>query len=129
MNMIYLLILVSLLQYTYFTIKVGQGRGKYGVKAPAVTGNESWERLYRVQMNSQEQLLIFIPSIYFCAAYLSGTVAQALGVLFIVFRFVYARSYVKDPASRSIGFAVSGVANIALLVGGIVGVMMAIFSA
>lgn len=128
MNMIYLLILVSLLQYFYFALQVGRARGVYDIQAPATTGNEIFERVYRVQVNTQEQLLIFIPSLYLFAVFLSPLVGQILAIAFIVFRFVYARSYVNEPSSRSLGFIVSGSANLILLIGAIIGVMIDIFT-
>ena len=41
---------------------VGRARGQYGVKAPATTGNELFERHYRVQMNTLEQLVAAKPA-------------------------------------------------------------------
>jgi hypothetical protein len=38
------------------SVNVGRARTRYGIKAPAVTGNENFERAYRVQMNTLEQL-------------------------------------------------------------------------
>jgi len=72
MENVALLVLLSLLQYVYFTIKVGASRGKHGVPAPAVSGNEVWERLFRIQQNTLEQLIIFIPGLYIFALYLSA---------------------------------------------------------
>jgi len=50
--------MLALIEYFFFGIKVGQARGKYGVKAPATTGNEHFERYHRVHQNTLEQLVI-----------------------------------------------------------------------
>ena len=59
-----LIVLLALLQYTWFTMRVGMARGKYNIKAPACDGDETWERLFRVQQNTLEQLIVFIPACY-----------------------------------------------------------------
>ena len=47
---------LALLQYIAFGMLVGKARGKYGVKAPAITGNDVFERYFRVQQNTLELL-------------------------------------------------------------------------
>jgi glutathione S-transferase len=44
--------LLALLLHLALTMRVGQARSRYRIKAPAVTGNEHFERAYRVQMNT-----------------------------------------------------------------------------
>ena len=55
---------LALLQFIVFGFKVGRARGRYGVKAPAITGNEIFERHFRVQQNTLEQLMVFLPGMY-----------------------------------------------------------------
>jgi hypothetical protein len=107
MQSIILIISLALLQYIFFCIKVGTSRGKYNVEAPAVTGNETWERLYRVQMNTLEQLVVFIPSIYLFALNVSPLIAQLFGLSYLIGRVIYYRSYVKEPSSRGLGVMLS----------------------
>ncbi len=59
-----LIVLLALLQYVYFIVLVGQARGKYAVKAPATDGDERFVSTFRVQQNTMEQLIIFIPSVF-----------------------------------------------------------------
>ena len=58
------IVMLALVQYFYFIIEVGRARGRFGVAAPATSGNEEFERYFRVQQNTLEQLIMFIPAIY-----------------------------------------------------------------
>jgi len=121
-----LIILIALVQYVYFSVRVGSARPKYHVDAPKTEGNETWERLFRVQMNTLEQLIVFVPGMMLFSSYVSDLWALIPGVLFIVGRQLYAMEYVKDPKTRVPGMAMTLFANAILLGGGLVGVVMAL---
>lgn len=127
MEYVTIVISLALLQYMGFGAMVGRARGVYGIKAPATTGNEMFERYFRVHMNSLESLIIFIPGIVAFATYVNAEFAAGLGVIYLVGRFVYARAYVKEPGSRSLGTLLSGAPNIILLLGGAIGAWLALF--
>ena len=76
-----------------------------------------FERHFRVQMNTQEQLLVFLPALWIFASFISPLWAAVLGAVFIVGRAMYASTYVRDPKSRSIGFALTAIPNLLLLLG------------
>jgi glutathione S-transferase len=118
----------ALLEFLYFGIMVGGARTKYGVHAPATTGNEMFERYFRVHMNTLEQLVIFLPALWIFASYVSPTWGAALGVVFIIGRAVYARSYLRDPKSRTAGFALTALPIFALLIGIVVGAVRVLLS-
>jgi uncharacterized MAPEG superfamily protein len=115
---------LALLQFVWFGAQVGQARGKYGIQAPAVTGNEIFERHFRVQQNSLELLIAFLPGLYLFSRYFNPLWAAALGVVYLVGRQLYSMSYVKDPKSRSAGYALSALPTLILILGGLVGAVM-----
>jgi len=115
---------LALLEYLAIGILTGQARGKYGVKAPAVSGHPIFERWFRVQQNTLEQLVVFLPALFLFASYVSPTWAGWLGLVFIVGRALYARSYVADPDSRTLGFTLTFVPNVVLVIGALIGAIL-----
>ena len=91
------------------------------MKAPAITGNETFERLFRVQQNTLEQLIAFLPGIYLFSKYFSPLVAAALGAVYLIGRELYAYTYVKDPAKREVGYGMTFLPMVILVVGGLIG--------
>ena len=112
---------LAVIQFIVFGFQVGVAREKYGVKAPATTGNEVFERLFRIQQNTLEQLVGLIPGIYLFSRYFSPLWAAALGVIYLTGRQIYATTYARNPAKRGLGFGLSFLPVAALLIGGLVG--------
>jgi len=65
---------------------VGRARGKYKVKAPATTGDPAFERAFRVQMNTLESAVAFLPVLWLFAAFVSGLWSAALGAVWLAAR-------------------------------------------
>ncbi len=127
MNYVYLVMGLALVQYLYFAIQVGRARGRYGVHAPAITGNEMFERHFRVQQNTLELIVVLVPALALFAVHLSAYWAAALGAVYLVGRFLYEAGYVRDPKARSLGFLLSFLPILMLLFGGIWGAVRAEF--
>ncbi len=123
MDLVYLTILLALTEYTVFTALVGRARVKYGIKAPATTGHPDFERVNRVQINTLENLITFIPTVFLFGYTVDTSWAAALGFLFVIGRAVYAVGYLRSAEKRGLGAGISGLTNIALLLGALFGVI------
>ncbi|MGQ0621719.1 MAG: MAPEG family protein [Panacagrimonas sp.] len=107
MPLVDLVLALALLQFAAFGILVGRARGKYGVKAPATSGHDMFDRYFRVQMNTLEVLVLLIPGLLMAPRYLAPHWVAAIGAVYLLGRIVYLRAYISDPASRGIGFGLS----------------------
>ena len=67
MAYVVIITMLTLLQYLYFAVRVGGARGRFNIPAPAMSGNEEFER------------------------------------------------YVREPGSRTVGFVLTLLANLALI--------------
>ena len=118
-----LIVLLALLQYIWFSISVGMARGKYNIEGPACVGDEAFERIFRVQQNTLEQLIVFIPAVFAFAHFLSPLWSLILGAVFIIGRFLYSSEYVKDPKTSTLGFVLTFFPNVILIVGALFGII------
>ena len=112
---------LAILQFIAFGFLVGHARTRYGVRAPASSGNEIFDRYFRVQMNTLEQLVALVPGLYLYSHYFNPLVAAGLGCVYLVGRVIYAMSYITDPAKRGMGFGLTFLPVVILLIGGIIG--------
>jgi hypothetical protein len=119
--------MLALIEYLYFGMEVGRARARSGVAAPAVTGDPHFERVFRAHYNTIEQLIVFLPALFAAGYFVHELYAVAAGVAFLVGRAVYFRSYVRDPATRGPGMIITMVANLALVVGGLLGAVIVAF--
>src|SRR5262249_40359153 len=106
--------LLALLLYMGFCMAAAQARGEYAIKAPAVTGHENFERAYRVQMNTAEQMVFFLPALWLCAVLLSDIGAAVGGLIWVIGRAVYAASYLEAPQKRRPGVIITMLAQAGL---------------
>lgn len=119
-----IVIIIALFQYFGFGFAVARARGRYNCPAPATSGNEMFERYYRVQMNTLEQLAIFIPAVALFAWTIDPRWAAALGAVWIIGRLIYFRSYVREPRSRALGFALTALPSLGMLAAALVALVM-----
>lgn len=102
------LVTLAALTLTFGTVWwVGRARGRYGVRAPATTGHEMFERAFRVQMNTLENVVIFLPALWLAALWVSEAVATILGAVWLIGRIWYAIAYMREPKSRGGGFVLA----------------------
>jgi len=129
MQYVELVAILAVLQFFFFGFMTGQARRESGLKAPAVSGAESFERMYRVQTNTMETLVVFLPSLLIAGKYWSPLLVSILGAIYIIGRFLYWQAYVKEPSKRGVGFLVSMVPTLVLMLLSIAGVLIAIVKA
>lgn len=121
MEYIELVAALAVLQFFFFGFMTGKARRESGLKAPAMTGHEGFERMYRVQMNTLETLVAFLPALLIAGNYWPGLLVSALGVIYIIGRFLYWKSYVVEPSSRGLGFMLSMIPTLILIILAILG--------
>lgn len=119
--------ILAIIFYFYTGLVVGQMRGKHNIKAPATTGNPQFECAYRVQMNTLEHFVIFLPLLWLATTYIAfvslAWLAPALGIVWIIGRFLYMQGYLAAPEKRSSGFLIALLAEAALMILAIIGIV------
>ncbi len=114
--------LLILFVYFIFICNVGRARGKYDIHAPHTTGNELFERAFRVQANTVEQMVIFLPAMWLYAMHISDMAAAIAGVIWAGARVAYAIGYVRNPKSRAAGMLIGLIVTIGMWAGAVYGV-------
>ena len=72
---------LALLVYAGIFMTTARARARHGIQPPAVTGAPEFERLFRIQQNTLEQLIWFLPSLWLLAFYVSPTWGGLLGLV------------------------------------------------
>ncbi len=126
MSWVMLVTLLSLIVFFVVTINVGRARVKYGIQPPQMSGEPAFERSLRVQQNTLEQLVPFLPALWIFATVVSYTYATVLGMAWVIGRILYAWGYYQAAEKRGLGFAISIMASNILIVGSLVGVVLKI---
>ena len=124
MHYVHIVAVLAILQFFWFGILVGRARAQYGVKAPATTGHEMFDRAFRVQMNTLEQLVAFLPALLIAGMYWPNAIVASIGVVYLIGRFVYRQKYVADPSKRAIGFLLTVLPIFTLLLASLVGAIL-----
>jgi glutathione S-transferase len=110
--------------YFYTGFRVGNLRARHGVRAPAVTGHPEFERAYRVQLNTLEQMGIVLPFLWVAAFYPIGWawLAPLVGLVWVISRIIYLAGYMADPDKRLAGAMIGGVCNMVLFIIAAIGI-------
>jgi glutathione S-transferase len=113
--------------YFYTGFRVGNLRGKHGIKAPATSGHPEFDRAYRVQLNTLEQMGIILPFLWVAALYPIGWawLAPLVGAIWLIGRIVYMRGYMADPDRRLIGAMMGGITGMVMFIIALIGVVQA----
>jgi glutathione S-transferase len=109
--------LLSLLTYFWMALRVARARGRYGIAAPATTGHDDFERIFRSHQNTLEWLPMYLASLWLFAIYWDEAIATILGVIWIIGRILYGLGYAREARARSLGFMVQSLAVGVLLFG------------
>ena len=129
MHFIELVVLLAVFQFFFFGYQVALQRQKSGLVAPAMTGDEGFERMYRVEMNTLETLVPFLPALILAGQYWPELLIAPIGAVYLIGRMLYWRAYTTQPSKRGLGFALSLFPTIALLLLAGLGVVMAMLAA
>lgn len=127
MEYVTIVVMLALLQYMYFGVLVGRARSAAQIDAPAVVGDDNFERHFRAHQNTLEQLMIFVPATLACGIFVDGQYVAIVGLVFIVGRGMYFNRYVHEPTKRGPGMLMTAVANLALIFLAIISAVTALF--
>ncbi|MEQ9195572.1 MAG: MAPEG family protein [Parvibaculum sp.] len=115
-----LVTLLTLIVYFWMAFKVGKARTTHGIPAPRMDGPDDFLRVLRVQGNTAENLLIFLPALWLFALTLGDLWAALIGVIYPIGRVVYARGYYAAALNRSTGFTIGLAATVVLWAGAVI---------
>lgn len=117
---------LAVIIYMSTALNVSRMRSRHDIKAPATSGHPEFDRAFRVQMNTLEQLAIFFPALWLATVFFTPLpwLPAALGLVWVIGRVIYASLYMQDPAKRGPGFGLSAIASWLLLVLGLIGIGM-----
>ena len=108
-----------------FAILVARTRRSTGIEPPAMTGHPRLERALRVQGNTVEGFIVFIPALWLAAIYFQGWGPPIIGLIWCLGRVIFAAGYMAAAEKRHIGFAISIFSVLALVVLGGIGIVNA----
>jgi glutathione S-transferase len=117
-----LVTIAALILFFVVTINVGRARFQYGVKPPEMSGEPAFERVLRVQQNTLEQLVLFLPALWIFATFVQPSAAAIIGAIWVFGRILYAWGYYQAAEKRGPGFGISSLATIVLLLGSLWGI-------
>lgn len=115
---------IALLVYLVLTINVGRSRAKYKIMPPQMSGDPNFERVVRVQQNTLEQLVLFLPALWLFSEFISPVWGASLGAVWVVGRIVYAWGCYQAAEKRTLGFAIGSLTLLTLLGGSLVGIIL-----
>jgi uncharacterized membrane protein YecN with MAPEG domain len=119
---------LTLIVYQVLTVNVGRARMKYKIMPPAMSGDENFERVVRVQQNTLEQLVFFLPALWLFSFYVNPLWGAVLGSVWLIGRIIFAWGYYQAAEKRVAGFAISTLSGMTLVVGALIGIGLKLFN-
>lgn len=113
-----LALVLALIVYFALSVNVGRARATWNVPAPQASGHPEFDKRYRVQMNTLEQLALLVPGVIVGAPVLGDAAAGGLAIVWSLGRIIFARAYYGDPAKRGPGFGLTLLPSLILLLAG-----------
>jgi uncharacterized membrane protein YecN with MAPEG domain len=103
-------------------ILVARTRRTSGIQPPAMSGDPRLERALRVQGNTVESFIVFLPALWLAALYFQGWIPPIIGLVWCVGRVAYAAGYMADANRRHIGFLICILSILALVILAAIGI-------
>jgi len=117
-----LVTVLALILYFVVTLNVGRARAKYKIAPPQMSGDPNFERAVRVQQNTLEQLIFFLPLLWLFSLYVSPLWGAGVGFVWVIGRAAYAWGYYQAAEKRALGFAIGSLSSMVLLLGSLIGI-------
>lgn len=108
-----------------FGLTVARARGITGIAAPAMDGDPRLERALRVQGNTLEGFVLFLPALWLAALYFQGWIPPLIGLVWCIGRILFAVGYLKDAEKRHLGFGIAMLSVVALVILAVIGLVNA----
>jgi uncharacterized membrane protein YecN with MAPEG domain len=119
-----LVTVLTLILYLILIVNVGRARAKYKISPPEISGDPNFERVFRVQQNTLEQLILFLPALWLFSQFVSPVWGAAIGSVWLVGRSLYAWGYYQAAEKRMLGFAMGTSATFILLGGSLIAIVI-----
>ena len=104
-------------------ILVARTRNSTGIQPPAMSGDPRVERALRVQGNTVEGFIVFLPALWLAAIYFQGWAPPIIGLGWCVGRIFYAIGYMADASRRHLGFGICIFAVLILVILAAIGIV------
>jgi len=106
-------------------ILVARVRRSTGIQPPAMSGDPRLERALRVQGNTVEGFIVFLPALWLAALYFPGWAPPIIGLVWCLGRIFYAAGYAANAERRHLGFAICIFAVLILVILAAIGIFNA----
>ena len=118
--------LLAVLVTLWTAILVARTRRRVGIFPPAMTGSPELDCALRVQGNTLEQIVIFLPSLWLAALYFQGWIPPLIGLVWCLGRVIFALTYKPaNPGKRFIGFQLTVFPTLILVILAGIGIVQA----